>query len=64
MYCHHVNYRLEGCMLFIYFKFTYLHAVHKCIFIFNAHAHSPKDGSEMLAKNSGTIFVFFSRLSE
>ncbi len=29
-----------------------------------AHAHSPEDGSETLAENSGTIFVFLSRLSE
>ncbi len=26
--------------------------------------HSPEDGSEMLAENSGTSFVFFSRLGE
>ena len=29
----------------------------------SAHAHSPEDGSEMLAENSGTIFVFISKNS-
>ncbi len=29
-----------------------------------SHAHFPKDGSEMLANNSGIIYCFHLRLSE